>query len=132
MAIKSKATITVVGYLNEIKEFSWGKVLTVSVANSIKNKETGQWETASRDYYDVIPADGVDISSVSKDQVIQVEGSFKIGKTYAKKDGTTGVELKVRATSVKPAVDPWPETAQRGEAAVREVLGAEPLDRMPF
>lgn len=132
MAIRNKATITVVGYLNDIKEFNWGTVLSVSVSNSVKNKETGEWETGSRDYYDVVLGDGVSANGLSKDSVIEVEGSFKVGKTYAKKDGSTGIELKIRATSVRPAVDSWPATAQKGEAAVREVLGATPLENAPF
>lgn len=131
MAI-NRATIKVIGYLNDIKSFNWGTVLSVSVANSVKNKETGEWETASRDYYDVVLGDGVSADALTKDSVIEVEGSFKVGKTYAKRDGSTGIELKIRATSVKPANDPWPATAQRGEAAAREVLGATPLENAPF
>lgn len=95
------AQIEVNGYVDGIKEFSWGTVVRVSSTNSIKNKETGQWETASRDYYDVTLAEGVTLGPITENDKVIVRGSFKIGKQFAKKDGSVGLELKVRARSIE-------------------------------
>jgi hypothetical protein len=94
------AQIKITGWLNGIKEFDWGTTLSVSVTNRIKNQSTGEWETASRDYYDVVLNDGVTLGNIKENDQVVVEGSFKVGKTFAKKDGSTGVELRVRATSI--------------------------------
>jgi hypothetical protein len=123
--------ITLTGWVNQVKEFDWGTTLTVSVANRIKNQSTGEWETASRDYYDVVLNDGVQLGPIKVDDQVTVNGTFKLGKTYQKKDGSTAVELKVRANSIGYA-EPnfndasFPKTAQRGEAALRD-FGAEPF-----
>jgi hypothetical protein len=104
------ARIEVDGYINQIKRFDWGTVLTVASNNSVKNAE-GKWETASRDYYDVVLGDGVSLGDLQEDERVIVAGTFKLGKNFAKKDGSTGVELKVRATSVtkaKPRQDEEP------------------------
>lgn len=102
------------GFLYEIKELSWGTALRVGVNNRVKNDATGEWETASTDYYDVVLGDGVSLGAgVEESSPVYVEGTFKVGKTYSKRDGSTGVELKVRATSVtaverggaRPSVD---------------------------
>jgi hypothetical protein len=93
------ARIELDGFINQIKRFDWGTVLTVASNNSVKNAE-GKWETASRDYYDVVLGDGVQLGDIQEDERVVVSGTFKLGKTYAKKDGSTGVELKVRASSV--------------------------------
>lgn len=107
------ATIKINGWLNEVKQFSWGTALRVASSNRAKN-DAGEWETVSRDYYDVVLGDGVTID-VAEGPVV-VEGSFKLGKTYAKKDGTTGVELKVRATAVYADVSTRAESAASFEA----------------
>lgn len=85
------------GYVNEVKDFSWGTVAKVSHSQRAKN-DAGQWETVGKDYLDVTLPQGV---VVSEGTVIKVKGTFKVG-TYAKKDGTTGVALKVRAQEVAP------------------------------
>jgi hypothetical protein len=97
-------TIHLEGWVNSIKTFSWGTALSVSVSNRIKNDATGEWETASRDYYDVILGEGMTADGITEDMEVAVDGTFKVGKTFPKKDGTTGVELKVRATSIAPLV----------------------------
>jgi hypothetical protein len=97
-------TIHLEGWVNSIKTFGWGTAVTVSVNNRVKNDATGEWETASRDYYDVVLGDGVSADGIAEDMEVAVDGTFKTGKTFPKKDGTTGVELKVRATSIAPLV----------------------------
>lgn len=91
-------SVTFEGYVNEVKAFSWGNVAKVSHSQRAKNDATGQWETVGKDYFDVTLPDGV---SVAENSLVQVIGNLKVG-TYAKQDGTTGVSLKVRATSVVP------------------------------
>jgi hypothetical protein len=93
------AKITIDGWLKGVRELSWGTALTVASDNRIKNAE-GNWETQSRDYFDVILADGVTLGDIREDDRIVVSGTFKVGEFYAKKDGSTGVQLKVRATEV--------------------------------
>lgn len=106
-------TIHLEGYLYEIKELSWGTALRVGVNNRVKNDATGEWETASTDYYDVVLGDGVRLGAgVAENAPVVVDGTFKVGKTYSKRDGSTGVELKVRATSV--------EALERGSRAAEE------------
>lgn len=94
------ATIEITGWVNDIKPFSWGTALTVSSTNRVKNDATGEWETASRDYYDVVLNDGVSVDGIKVDDQVVVRGTFKVGKTFQKKDGSTGVELRVRANSL--------------------------------
>jgi hypothetical protein len=81
------------GFVNEVKEFGWGTVAKMTHSRRQLNKETEQWETIGKDYIDVVLPEGV---SVEKDQLIEVAGTFKV-ETYEKRDGSTGVSLKVRA-----------------------------------
>jgi hypothetical protein len=93
------ATITVTGWLNEIKEFDWGRVFTVSESIRAKNPD-GEWETIGRNYWDVtIPTD-VMTGNLAKDDQIVVTGYFSKGKPFTRKDGTLDIGLKVRATHV--------------------------------
>lgn len=86
------------GYVNEVKGFSWGWVAKVAHSQRAKNEQTGQWETVGKDYIDVTLPDGV---NVNENTIVRVKGTLKVG-TYEKKDGTTGVALKVRAQEVTP------------------------------
>jgi len=85
------------GYVNEVKQFSWGNVAKMSHNQRAKNDSTGQWETVGKDYFDVTLPEGV---SVEENSIVAVKGTLKVG-TYEKKDGTTGVSLKVRAQEVR-------------------------------
>lgn len=88
------------GYVNELKSFAWGTVAKVSHNQRAKNDATGQWETVGKDYFDVTLPEGV---TVDENAIVRVSGTLKVG-TYEKKDGTTGVSLKVRAQDVQPVV----------------------------
>ncbi len=84
------------GFVEEVKEFSWGKVVTVSHANRQKN-EQGQWETTSRDYLDISidpQSEFAWLAEAKKGLRIAVSGNVKVS-TYDKKDGSTGVRFKV-------------------------------------
>lgn len=86
------------GYVNEVKSFAWGNVAKVSHNQRAKDDATGQWTTVGKDYFDVTLPEG---TSVDENSIVKVTGTLKVG-TYEKKDGTTGVGLKVRAQSVQP------------------------------
>ena len=103
------------GYVNEVKAFSWGTVAKVSHSQRAKNDQTGQWETVGKDYFDVTLPEGV---TLAEDQLVRVEGTLKVG-TYDKKDGTTGISLKVRAQDVS-------EVQRRRDPidVVKDTLGA--------
>jgi len=106
------------GFVNEVKPFSWGTVAKVSHSQRAKNDATGQWETVGKDYFDVTLPEGV---TIPEGELVRVEGTLKVG-TYDKKDGTTGVALKVRAQSVRKV-----ERGQRDAvAAAKEVLAPVP------
>lgn len=103
------------GFVNEVKTFGWGTVAKVSHSQRAKNDQTGQWETVGKDYFDVTLPEGV---TVTEDQIVRVEGTLKVG-TYDKKDGTTGISLKVRAQDVS-------EVQRRRDPVdvVKDTLGA--------
>lgn len=84
------------GYVNEVKQFSWGAVAKVSHSQRAKNEATGQWETVGKDYFDVTLPDG---QAVDEGSLVKVVGTLKVG-TYEKKDGGTGIALKVRAQEI--------------------------------
>lgn len=88
------------GYVNEIKQFSWGSIAKVSHSQRAKNEATGQWETVGKDYLDVTVPDG---AIVDEGSLVKVKGTLKVG-TYDKKDGTQGIALKVRAQEITPVV----------------------------
>lgn len=89
------------GYINEVKTFSWGTVAKMSHSQRAKNDATGEWETVGKDYLDVTLPEGV--QAPEENSVARVVGTFKTS-TYEKRDGTTGIAIKVRAQSIE-AVD---------------------------
>lgn len=127
------AQITITGWLDQVRVFNWGTALRVSSPNSIKN-ERGDWEVVSRDYYDVTLGDGVSLNNIAEGDKVIVQGSFKTGKSYQKKDGSYGIELKVRARSIE--LEPGnggSAPREVGSAANLAALGATPVDEeLPF
>jgi hypothetical protein len=102
------------GYINEVKSFDWGTVYNVSHRQVTKNA-AGQWETAGYDYFDVSGEAGFD-----KDDKVRVKGTLKT-KRFDKRDGSKGIALQVRATSLEKLEKPasvsdmqaiWPEVKQ--------------------
>lgn len=108
------------GFVQEVKEFGWGTVVTVVHNQRSKNDATGQWETVGKDYLDVT----TDGPIPPKDTKVAVSGRLKVS-TYQKKDGTTGIALKVAGATISEA------TRGNAVAATKEIL--EPLDpSLPF
>lgn len=101
--IRNEAKVIVTGWLNDVKEFGWGNVGKVAVDQRRKNDTTGQWETVDKIIYDVA-WEGV---FPDAKQVI-VTGRISGINTYEKRDGTTGVSIKVRADSVEEVFDGQP------------------------
>ena len=126
MALK----ISFEGYVNEVKQFSWGSVAKVSHSQRAKNDATGEWETVGKDYLDVTLPEGV---IVDEGSIVAVEGTLKVG-TYPKKDGTTGVALKVRAQTVAPVErGSMGRTAAPKATSAQVPAGWEPVDpALPF
>lgn len=90
--------VTFEGFVNELKNFDWGTVAKVTHSQRAKNDATGQWETVGKDYFDVtLPAD---VTSLPEGTLVRVTGTLKVG-TYEKRDGSTGIALKVRAQQVE-------------------------------
>lgn len=81
------------GYVNDIRDFDWGKVIVI--AHDQRKLVDGEWQSVGKDYIDVT----YDGPAPDKDTLVFVRGNLKVG-TYPKRDGTTGVSLKVRAEEV--------------------------------
>lgn len=110
------------GWVNEVKNFDWGNVLRVTHDQRSKNALTGEWETTGKDYIDVTVTNE-QLSYINGAKVVSVTGSLKVG-TYAKKDGSTGVALKVRAIEIQPV--------ERGSRSVASQIPDIPVEDMPF
>jgi hypothetical protein len=106
--IKNEATVTVTGWLNDVKDFDWGRALKVSV-DVRKQSHQGEWETVDKTVYDVTTDD----RSMVFDNIKQVtvEGRITGTNVFQKRDGSSGFSIKVRGTSITPASDKVNEAA---------------------
>jgi hypothetical protein len=106
--IKNEATVTVTGWLNDVKDFDWGRALKVSV-DVRKQNHQGEWETVDKTVYDVTTDD----RSMVFDNIKQVtvEGRITGTNVFQKRDGSSGFSIKVRGTSITPASDKVNEAA---------------------
>lgn len=86
------------GYVNEVKQFSWGTVAKMSHSQRAKNDATGEWETVGKDYLDVTLPEGAD--APEENSIARVAGTFKTS-TFEKRDGSTGIAIKVRAHTIE-------------------------------
>jgi hypothetical protein len=99
--VKNEARIELTGWLNDVKDFEWGRALKVSV-DVRKQNHQGEWETVDKTTYDVVtdnrePLDGV--------KQVVVSGRITGTNVFQKRDGTSGFTIKVRAESVAPAAN---------------------------
>jgi hypothetical protein len=95
--IRNQAVVQVTGWLNDVKVFDWGQAAKVSVDQRKQNAE-GNWETVDKTVYDVT-FDG----SFPDSKQVTIEGRITGLNIFEKRDGTTGVSIKVRAESVLAA-----------------------------
>ena len=127
--IKNEAVVKVTGWLNDVKDFDWGRALKVSVDVRKKNHQ-GDWETVDKTMYDVTTDDRSQNFEGVK-QVI-VEGRISGTNVFQYGDGTSGFSIKVRGISITPAVD-----NKVNEAAVNSVWptvtpGQATTEQVPF
>lgn len=114
-----------VGFVNEVKQMSWGTVYNMSHSQRQKN-EQDEWETVGYDYFDVVPA-GPALDFQKGDRVA-VEGRLKT-RRFNGQDGNPRVALQVRATDMR-----LEQGQKRAAAAVQQVFGdvkptSEPMTR---
>jgi hypothetical protein len=92
--IRNQALVTVTGWLNDPKTFDWGSAAKVSV-DVRKQNDLGEWETLDKVVYDVISD-----NPFPDVQQVTVTGRITGLTVFQKRDGTTGVSVKVRADTV--------------------------------
>lgn len=111
------------GFVNEVKQFSWGTVIKVAHSRRAKNDATGEWETVGKDYFDVTLPDGE--PTPAEGSIIRVVGNLSKVDTFEKRDGTTGVALKVRAFEIEPVDRRGPVDVVRDVLAPAGVLAED-------
>jgi hypothetical protein len=94
---RNEALVTIVGWLNNVSDFDWGRALKVST-DVRKQNAAGEWETVDKTLFDVT----TDLRDVNLEGVRQVEIEGRITGTnvFQKRDGTTGFTIKVRANHI--------------------------------
>ena len=97
--IKNEARIELTGWLNDVKDFEWGRALKVSV-DVRKQNDQGQWETVDKTTFDVTTDNRAPLEGVKQ---VVVSGRITGTNVFQKRDGTAGFSIKVRADSVAPA-----------------------------
>ena len=101
-------SMTFTGFVEEVKTFDWGSVVTVSHSNRRQNDQ-GKWETVSRDSIDVSVEPNSEFDWMLRSEKgtrVTITGNAKIS-TYDKKDNSTGIRIKL-----------WPKEAQTVEMRV--------------
>lgn len=121
--IKVETTV----WLNEVKRLNGFSVLKCTHQNR-KKDESGQWQTVSKDYIDVIVDDkrAGDFRHILEMEApfrMELAGNLKVG-TFEKRDGTTGVSLTVYPDEMM-AIDGM-------KSASQEVMDVLNPDSAPF
>jgi hypothetical protein len=101
--VKNEAKVFITGWLNDVKNFAWGNIGKIAVDQRRKNDVTGQWETVDKIIYDIVFE-----GAFPDAKQISVTGRINGINTFEKRDGTTGVSIKVRADSVEEIFDEAP------------------------
>ena len=115
MMVKNEALIELTGWLNDVKDFDWGRALKVSVDVRKKNHQ-GEWETVDKTIYDVTTDSRTPLDGVKQ---VVVSGRIVGTNVFQKRDGSSGFSVKVRAESVAPAENQILD--KTGHAAVNSV-----------
>jgi hypothetical protein len=113
--VKNEAQIQLTGWLNDVKDFEWGRALKVSVDVRKKNHQ-GDWETVDKTVYDVTTDNRAPLDGVKQ---VVVTGRIVGTNVFEKRDGTSGFSIKVRAENVEPAANQVVD--KTGHAALNEV-----------
>ena len=99
--VRNEARIELTGWLNDVKDFEWGRALKVSV-DVRKQNHQGDWETVDKTVYDVTTDNRTPLDGVKQ---VVVSGRITGTNVFQKRDGTAGFSIKVRADSVAPAAN---------------------------
>jgi hypothetical protein len=113
--VKNEAQIQLTGWLNDVKDFEWGRALKVSVDVRKKNHQD-EWETVDKTIYDVTTDNRAPLDGVKQ---VVVTGRITGTNVFQKRDGSSGFSIKVRAQTVEPAANQVVEKS--GHAALNEV-----------
>ena len=113
--VKNEAQIQLTGWLNDVKDFEWGRALKVSVDVRKKNHQD-EWETVDKTIYDVTTDNRTALDGVKQ---VVVTGRITGTNVFQKRDGSSGFSIKVRAQTVEPAANQVVE--KTGHAALNEV-----------
>jgi hypothetical protein len=113
--VKNEAQIQLTGWLNDVKDFEWGRALKVSVDVRKKNHQD-EWETVDKTIYDVTTDNRTPLDGVKQ---VVVTGRITGTNVFQKRDGSSGFSIKVRAQTVEPAANQVVEKS--GHAALNEV-----------
>ena len=113
--VKNEAQIQLTGWLNDVKDFEWGRALKVSVDVRKKNHQD-EWETVDKTIYDVTTDNRTPLDGVKQ---VVVTGRITGTNVFQKRDGSSGFSIKVRAQTVEPAANQVVE--KTGHAALNEV-----------
>jgi hypothetical protein len=108
---RNEALVTVTGWLNDVKDFQWGRALKLAVDVRKKNHQD-EWETVDKTIYDVTTDSQTALDDVKQ---VTVVGRIVGTSTFQKRDGSTGSAIRVRAESVNVA------GAKTQEAAINQV-----------
>lgn len=124
----------------ELKNIN-GKVLAeFRVASTPRVQVDGRWTNGETMYIDVTAWRGLGehvAASCKKGQRVVVTGEAT-QRTFTKKDGTEGSATQVQAEDVgvslmfNPATVDKRSQSERGMATVKDILGATPMDTVPF
>ena len=99
--VKNEARIELTGWLNDVKDFEWGRALKVSV-DVRKQTHQGEWETVDKTIYDVTTDSRAALDGVKQ---VVVSGRITGTNVFQKRDGSSGFSIKVRAENVAPAAN---------------------------
>jgi single-strand DNA-binding protein len=118
-----------------------GKVLAeFRVASTPRVQVDGRWTNGETVYIDVTAWRGLGehvVASCKKGQRVVVTGEAT-QKTFKKRDGSEGTSTQVQAEDVgmsmmfHPALKEERSQSERGMATVKDILGATPMDVVPF
>lgn len=118
-----------------------GKVLAeFRVASTPRVQVDGRWTNGETMYIDVTAWRGLGehvAASCKKGQRVVVTGEAT-QKTFKKRDGSEGTATQVQAEDVgmsmmfHPALKEERNQSERGMATVKDILGATPMDTVPF
>lgn len=116
--VKNEARVQITGWLNDVKDFEWGRALKVSVDVRKKNHQ-GDWETVDKTIYDCTTDSRTPLEGVKQ---VTVTGRVVGTNVFQKRDGSSGFSIKVRAETVTPVADDNPPKV--GHAALNDVWPA--------